>query len=269
MPDHFPGYRELQTGDQVILLRAGQVVVGKQRHIWSVDTVAPQLRSARSLLLVTPGRNKLLVADLPADQPLPATAGTTSLRSLLFRSERALATAGKARQLLDWYQAHRFCGFCGAPTMPASERLAVYCQPCGQHFFPRINPCVIVLVSRGERLLLARNAHHRSGFSSCLAGFIEAGESAEDTVLREVKEESGLDVHNVCYFKSQSWPFPSQLMLGFHADYQAGEIVPEPNEIACANWYRWDQLPGTLPPAISLAGQLITDFVQRMQSMAA
>jgi NAD+ diphosphatase len=114
--------------------------------------------------------------------------------------------------------------------------------------------------------LLARSARFRSGFFSCLAGFIEVGESAEDTVLREVKEEVGILVNNIRYLKSQSWPFPSQLMLGFIADYQSGEIVPEPGEIEEAGWYDIDNLPNVPIPGISVAGELIEHYVAQARS---
>jgi NAD+ diphosphatase len=120
---------------------------------------------------------------------------------------------------------------------------------------------VIVLVIRGNKMLLARSAKFKSEFYSCLAGFIEVGETPEETVSREVMEEVGLEVDNIRYIKSQSWPFPSQLMLGFFADYKAGNITPEPEEIAEADWYSIEQLP-TVPSAeISVAGELIEQFV--------
>ena len=123
-----------------------------------------------------------------------------------------------------------------------------------------------MLVVDGERILLARNARYRTGFYSCLAGFIEVGESAEDTVKREVKEEVGVEVNNIRYFKSQSWPFPSQLMLGFFANYESGDIVPEPGEIEEAGWYDIDNLPKVPSAQISVAGELIEHYVRQMKS---
>ena len=123
-----------------------------------------------------------------------------------------------------------------------------------------------MLVTRGREILLARSARYRTGFYSCLAGFIEVCESAEDTGHREVKEEAGVEVENIRYVKSQAWPFPSQLMLGFHADYQSGEIVPEPGEIEEANFYDVDDLP-TVPSAeISVAGELIKMYVEQVRN---
>ena len=130
------------------------------------------------------------------------------------------------------------------------------CKPCASMVYPRISPCIIVLVTRGEELLLARNANFPTKMYSTLAGFIEAGETAEECLVREVKEEVGVDVGNIRYFNSQSWPFPNQLMLGFFADYEAGDIVCEDDEIAEAYWFKPDKLP-TIPPIHSISGQLI------------
>jgi len=137
---------------------------------------------------------------------------------------------------------------------------AMRCEPCGVVNFPRIAPCVIVLVHRGEELLLARNVNFPRPMYSTLAGFIEAGETAEQTLVREVREEVGVEVHNLRYFRSQSWPFPSQLMLGFFAEYAGGEIVCDPGEIADARWFHYRDLP-MVPPVSSVSGQLIQHYI--------
>jgi len=113
------------------------------------------------------------------------------------------------------------------------------------------------LVSRDSEILLARSSRFKSGFYSCLAGFIEAGETPEQCVAREVKEEVNLEVENIRYIKSQSWPFPSQLMLGFIADYKEGEILPDKSEIEEAAWYPIDDLPNVPKASITIAGELI------------
>ncbi|MFT7015569.1 MAG: NAD+ diphosphatase [Pseudohongiellaceae bacterium] len=122
-----------------------------------------------------------------------------------------------------------------------------------------------MLIVDGDKILLARSARFKSNFFSCLAGFMEVGETAEETVAREVKEEVGLEIENIRYLKSQSWPFPSQLMLGFIADYKSGDIVPEPGEIEEANWYHVDDLPAVPSPSISVAGELIQYYVQQVR----
>ncbi len=136
----------------------------------------------------------------------------------------------------------------------------MHCASCQRDVYPRINPCVIVLVTDGDRALLGRAHNFPPNMYSTLAGFIEAGESAEATVHREVREEVGVEVHNLRYYKSQSWPFPSQLMLGYFADYRGGDIVLQDEEIVDAQWFDYRELPMT-PPAGAISGQLIEAWV--------
>jgi NAD+ diphosphatase len=138
----------------------------------------------------------------------------------------------------------------------ADNGRAMACAACRSLLYPRIAPCVIVLVTRGEEMLLARNARFPRPMYSTLAGFIEPGESAEDTLRREIREEVGVEIGESRYFASQPWPFPNQLMLGFFADYAGGELVPDGDEIAEAGWYHPRDLP-PVPPPTSIAGQLI------------
>ena len=183
-----------------------------------------------------------------------------NLYSLFGRVPDAVFAAyGRALQMLSWERDHKFCGRCAATTNPTDGGKALACRACGHTAYPRLNPCVIVAVGRGDQLLLATAAGRATGFHSTLAGFIEPGESAEQAVVREVQEEVGIVVANVSYFTSQPWPFPSQLMLGFFADYADGEIAIDPAEIAHADWYGRDDLP-TVPPPQSIAGQLIHQF---------
>ena len=137
------------------------------------------------------------------------------------------------------------------------------CMPCGTTNYPRIAPCIIVLVTRGEEMLLARNVNHPGGMYSTLAGFIEAGETPEETLVREVHEEVGVTVRNLRYYQSQSWPFPNQLMLGFFAEYEGGDIVCDPTEIADAQWFHPSELP-LIPPSTSVAGQLIKHHIESL-----
>lgn len=177
------------------------------------------------------------------------------LDSSLFR------IAGRAIQILEWQRNHVFCGRCGSRTGLHAVERAVVCPACGFSQYPRINPCVIMLVTRGEELLLARSARFNRPMYSTLAGFIEAGETAEETLHREVLEEVGLKVRNPVYFGSQSWPFPSNLMLGFHVEYESGEIVMQEDEIVDARFFHHSQLP-MVPPPGSIAHALINSFVQ-------
>ncbi len=192
---------------------------------------------------------------------------TCSLRALLGQVEQQVFyLAGRAFQLIEWARNHRFCGACGTETHQHEDDRARVCPNCGHIAYPRLSPSMIVLVWRGDEILLARNAAWPSGFFSTLAGFVEPGESLEQTVHREVKEEVGLKVTNLEYKGSQSWPFPNALMLGFHAEYESGEIVCQDEEIAEAHWYKWDSLP-SIPPGWAISRWLIDEFVHRINGV--
>lgn len=187
------------------------------------------------------------------------------LRALLENVEpEAFALISRAVQMLTWFRDHSYCGRCGEPTEAIAGEHARCCEACKLTVYPRISPCVIVLVTRGDECLLARNAAWTENFHSALAGFIEAGESVEGALHREIYEEVGITVTNLRYFSSESWPFPGQLMLGFFADYLAGDITLDRQEIAEAGWYRYDRLPN-YPGTISLSGRLIRNFIDTHQ----
>ncbi|MFK4751017.1 MULTISPECIES: NAD(+) diphosphatase [Oceanospirillaceae] len=168
----------------------------------------------------------------------------------------------RALQLGVWAREHRYCGVCGAPTRQHQTERAMFCEPCNKLYFPRIAPCIITIVTRGEYCLLAHHSRYKVNSYSTLAGFIEAGESIEDAVHREVKEEVGITIRDLEYFGSQSWPFPGQLMVGFIAHYDSGDIVIDDDEISDAQWFHYTRLPET-PPPLSISGQLIQTFVDR------
>lgn len=170
--------------------------------------------------------------------------------------EEAFALVCRAAQLLDWKKNHRYCGRCATPTIRKPNEFAMQCPSCGLLTYPRISPAVMVLIRRGDELLLARSPHFRSGMYSALAGFVEAGETVEHAAVREVREEVGVEIANLRYFQSQPWPFPDSLMLAFFADYAGGEITPDPSEIEAAGWFAIDELP-TLPDPVSIARRLI------------
>ena len=174
--------------------------------------------------------------------------------------EELFALAGRAVQIVEWDRSHRFCGRCGTPTEPAGRERAKRCPSCGQLAFPRVSPAMIVRVTRDDEILLAQGARFPAAFYSVLAGFVDAGESLEECVAREVREEVGIEVASIRYFGSQSWPFPHSLMVGFTAEYAGGEIVIDPEEIVDAGWFRRDRLP-EIPPSISIARRLIDGWL--------
>lgn len=178
--------------------------------------------------------------------------------------EPVAGLAGRAAQVLDWDRTHRFCGVCGTPTDHQPGERARRCPACGHTAYPRISPAMMALVWRPGQVLLARAPHFVNQMYSALAGFVEAGESIEDCIRREVAEEVGVQVDQLRYYGSQSWPFPNSLMIAFTARWVGGEIVPQEGEIADAQWFALDTLPH-IPPRFSISGHLIRDTVAHMQ----
>lgn len=177
-------------------------------------------------------------------------------------SDEAFGVANRALGLLAWDRDHRHCGRCGGATVRSTSERVRTCVSCGFGVYPRLSPAVIVLVERDGKALLARNARTQMPFFSTLAGFVEVGESLEETVLREIQEEAGIVVGELRYFGSQPWPFSSSLMIGFTARWVSGELTPDPTEILDAQWFAPDALP-VVPPRLSIARALIDDFVRR------
>ena len=171
--------------------------------------------------------------------------------------------AGRALQLVEWERTHRYCGRCGTLTEPAGGERARRCPHCGLSAFPRLAPAVITLVERADgRALLARNVNFPGGMFSCVAGFVEPGETLDEAVRREVTEEVGVELGEVRYWGSQPWPFPHSLMIGFTAEWVSGEIICQEGEIAEARWFAPGELPA-IPSEISIARRLIDDWLLR------
>ena len=180
------------------------------------------------------------------------------LRSLfgVFDDER-MALAGRAYQIAEWARTHRFCGACGTATVRVASEFCQRCPACGFSAYPRISPAMMVLIRKGDSILLARHTTTATSRYTALAGFVEPGESIEQTVHREVFEEVGLKVGNLKYFGSQSWPFPHSLMVAYTAEYVSGDIRVQEDEIADARWFGpGDPMPD-IAPRISIAGWLI------------
>ena len=170
--------------------------------------------------------------------------------------------AGCAVQIVEWDRRHQFCSSCGTKTDYKQGVRAKECPRCGHLSFPRISPAVIVAVERDGKLLLARGSRFATEMYSVLAGFVEPGETLEETVMREVKEEVGIEVTDIRYFGSQPWPFPDSLMVAFTARYAGGEISIDREEIVDAGWFTADDLP-RIPDKISIARRLIDWFVEK------
>ena len=209
------------------------------------------------------GESAFVVGLDPEMEP-PEGMGFLGLRKLWgLLDEEAWKLAGRAVQIVEWDRNHRFCGRCGTPTEAHPSERSRTCPSCGLQHFPRLSPAVITLVEDGDgRVLLARSPHFVPGVFSTIAGFVEPGESLEEAVAREVREEVGVEVRDVRYFGSQPWPFPNSLMIGFTARYAGGEIRIDPTEIEDARWFTLDDMP-LIPPKLSIARELIDDWLAR------
>ena len=182
------------------------------------------------------------------------------LRTQIARPMEEALTMHRAVALNHFLETHTFCGKCGAKTILSEKEIAMIC------FYPVLSPSIIVAVRRGKQILLANHQRHKGSIYTTLAGFIEAGETAEQAVEREVFEESGLKIKNIRYFGSQPWSFPNSLMLGFLADYESGEIRLQEEEICDARWFDADKPLPQLPPKGTIALQLIEETLKICQS---
>jgi len=199
-----------------------------------------------------------------------ALAGTTDdapdgcewlrVRRLIADESPMAGTACRALGLLNWRAAHAYCGVCGEPLLDHPTEMARRCGDCGNVEYPAISPAVIVRVEKDGKILLARHVQRSRDFYTCLAGYIETGETVEEAVQREVREETGLEVTNVRYAGSQPWPYPNQLMLAYRAQWSAGEITLQKAEIAEARWFDPADLPN-IPPPGSVAYRLIHGLI--------
>jgi len=250
------------------LFREGKILVASSDGAAAAPVAVPFAEDAQSLGLhprrahflgVAAGK-PCLAAEVPAGDPVPAGWSFHSLRGLFSAmGEELFRVAGRAAEVMEWDATHRFCGRCGAPMVEKPDERAKLCPSCQMVSYPRISPAVIVAVVRGGEILLARAPRFAEGMYSVLAGFVEPGETLEECVHREVREETGIEVTNVRYFASQPWPFPHSLMVGFTAEHAAGEIVVDPSELVDARWFRADALP-RIPDPVTIARKLINWF---------
>jgi NAD+ diphosphatase len=268
-----PGARVVGAArDEVLLAEDGPVPTVARL---APETLAPS-RAGSPLLLGLEGGAPVFAADLdgrPAGTPTgPRGAGAPRLASL--RDAGALLPAPEAGlaayavALLNWHRRHGFCANCGAPTEVADGGYSRRCPRCGAHHFPRVDPVVIMLVSRGDELLLGRQPTWPEDRYSALAGFVAPGEAAEEAVVREIREEARVEARDPRFVASQPWPFPGSLMLGFHAT-ATGDAEPTPadGELEAVRWFPREALERAadgdpaagllLPPPVAIARFLV------------
>ena len=173
-----------------------------------------------------------------------------------------MRTASREAELAEWRRTNRRCGCCGEEMTPHADpgERALVCSACGYTVYPRIAPAVIVLVTKGDKVLLQRNTHYKGVVWSLVAGFVDAGENLEDAVRREIREEASIEVKDICYFGSQTWPFPSNIMIGFRAEYAGGELKPDGEEVIESGWFDRAHLP-EIPRPGSIARTMLDAWV--------
>lgn len=249
-------------GNQLLVRKGeGRAEVPSVRHLEDIG-LSPMRHQYLGLL----GGHHCFSAECGEGVAPPEGMTWAGLRSLFGQmDDRHFAVAGRAVQIVDWDRSHQFCGRCGTPTVVKVGERARLCPACSQIHYPRLAPAVMALVRRGPELLLARSPHFAPGMFSALAGFVEPGESLEHCLHREVKEEVGVEVTNLRYFGSQSWPFPHSLMVAFTCDYAGGDITPQPGEIEAADWFTLDRLP-LLPNPISISRRLIDAAIEHIRT---
>jgi NAD+ diphosphatase len=222
--------------------------------------VTPQ----RSQYLGLYGGKHCYAAVVDESMPLPEGWAALGLRDLFGLVETTLATlSGRAYQILEWDRNHRFCSRCGTPTELRGDERSRTCPACKYTTYPPVTPAIMILITHGRKMLLARKPTFPKERYSALAGFVEPGETLEATVIREVREEVGVEVKNIRYFGSQPWPFPHSLMVAFTADYAGGELRPDGVEIEEARWFEPEELP-KLPPSISISRRLVDTVAGRL-----
>lgn len=182
------------------------------------------------------------------------------LRQSFYKLEKSLyLKAGKCQELLYWDQNTKYCGVCGSP-MRMDTDISKKCPECGKEIWPQLATAVIVLIHKGDEVLLVRAKNFKRDFFGLVAGFVETGETLEEAVAREAFEETGVRITNIRYFASQPWPYPCGLMVGFNADYVSGDIHLQRSEIAKGGWFRKDNLPD-IPEKLSIARMLLDDWL--------
>jgi len=204
----------------------------------------PEVEKLEDDLDFIPG-DQIIARDLLDIDAIPEGLHLVPIRQLISLWSRSqFEQASRAVQLLEWRRNHKFCSHCGHETEVHPLEYAMICPTCRYRQYPRVQPCVITIITRGEdEILLAQSVRNKGKMYGLIAGFVEVGETLEDAVRRETLEEVGLHLKNIRYLASQPWPFPSNLMLAFHAEYESGDIKLQEEEISDARFFKFDELP--------------------------
>ncbi|MEB3753736.1 NAD(+) diphosphatase [Acinetobacter sp. MD2(2019)] len=208
--------------------------------------------------------DQIIARDLKPNENPPQGFSFVPIRQLIPQwNNSQFEQASRAMQLLEWRRNHRFCSHCGHKTEIHAREYCMVCTNCRYHQYPRINPCIITIITKDDKeVLLAQSVKHQGKMYSLIAGFVEVGETLEQAVEREAFEEVGVQLKNIRYLGSQPWPFPSNLMIAFHAEYAGGDIQLQEEEIRDAQFFPYDQLP-EIPSVGSIAHKMIMHITQK------
>ena len=238
--------------------------VGKGYTIPLSEEAPVTLHPWTHVLNVTPMEDGTEVKAVMIDQPItnnPLYEMCGLRPSFYHLSKELYLKAGKCHELLYWDNNTKFCGVCGAP-MKMHTDISKRCTNCGKEVWPQLATAVIVLVHRGDEVLLVHARNFKTDFYGLVAGFVETGETLEEAVHREVEEETGIKIKNIRYFGSQPWPYPCGLMVGFNADYDGGDIHLQQSELSKGAWFTKDNLP-TIPEPLSIARMILDDWINK------
>ncbi len=262
--NQFRAIDRIEDNDYILHFRDGSVLLKKDGNGFTLprrsDLPASPAFTGKHFLFTIDSVPCFLIWDTPVIHETDFEYRAVSLTRKLERKEFAWVCAA-GHQLMEWYMSNRFCGKCGAPTHEKSDERAIRCDKCGHTVYPKISPAIITAITCNGKILLANNSNFPANRFSLIAGYADIGESLEETVIREAKEEVGLDVTNIRYYKSQPWPYSGSMMIGFFAEADENQpIIVDGKEITEAHWYTADNLPDH-PENLSIAGEMIELFV--------
>jgi len=252
-----PGWSEQSPAKGDLVLALSGTGILKPDEGWFLRWDGPEMGDSRpQALSLGYWQGVPLYVTMLTDSGVPGVQVLSLRDALLAWPDAPVEVISTGFQVWQWWQDHRYCGRCGQGTGPHPRERARWCGRCNIPWYPRIAPCIITVIRRDNHFLLARSSRVTRNFYSLIAGFVEPGESLEQAVAREVREETALEVTNIRYQASQPWPFPHQLMVGFFADYHSGDLRLQEDELADAGWFPVDNHP-PVPPDTTIAGWLI------------
>lgn len=247
--------------DYILHFNDNQLLLNEDNGIYALPTLSDfeSHPSGLSFFFTLNGRRCFWVKEVEGLTPKASYQDIGFLRNL---PQKEVAWVGAvAIQLKDWYLQNQYCGRCGSKTRHKNDERAIECTDCHHVIYPRISPAIIVAITSGNKILLANNVNFPPQLYSLLAGYADVGESIEQTLVREIREEVGLEVTNVRYYKSQPWPYSGSMMLGFVAEADDQQPIQiDGKEIADAQWFKRGHLPSKLPHSGSIAGEMIACF---------